>query len=254
MLHASVRAVGAVGGGPDQIHPALKDALTPDGTLIMYAGCPAYADEIGRGHLTQVQERELLEKFPTFDPFTARAQRENGTLVEFLRTYPGSTVNQHVTRFVVWGRRSSDLISNQPRNYAFGYGSVLDRFVNLDGKILLLGCDHDNVTFLHYAEHIVDIPGKRVVKFKVPVDENGTRVWREMEEFDSSGAGAHPNWPGRFFARLVDTYLRRIDNSGDHVGDAPAFLLDSRGLLEFALRVMKAMATDPGATIALLDA
>jgi aminoglycoside 3-N-acetyltransferase len=254
MLHASVRAVGAIAGGPDQIHLALKDALSSEGTLIMYASCPAYVDEIGRGHLTQDQERELLEKLPTFDPFTARAQRENGTLVEFLRTYPGSMVNQHVTRFVVWGRRASDLISNQPRNYAFGRGSVLDRFVNLDGRILLLGCDHDNVTFLHYAEHVVDIPGKRVVKFKVPVDENGTRVWREMEEFDSSGAGAHPNWPDRFFARLVDTYLRRIDSPGDHVGDAPAFLLDSRGLLEFALRVMKAMATEPDAAMALLDA
>jgi aminoglycoside N3'-acetyltransferase len=28
MLHASVRAVGEVAGGPDQIHLALKDALT----------------------------------------------------------------------------------------------------------------------------------------------------------------------------------------------------------------------------------
>jgi aminoglycoside 3-N-acetyltransferase len=254
MLHASVRAVGAVAGGPDQIHLALKDALSSAGTLILYASCPAYVDEVGRGHLTKDQERELLEKLPAFDPFTARAQRENGTLVEFLRTYPGSTVNEHVTRFVVWGGRASDLISNQPRDYAFGYGSVLDRFVNLDGKILLLGCDHDNVTFLHYAEHIVDVPGKRVVKFKVPIDENGTREWRAMEEFDSSGAGAHPNWPDRFFARLVDTYLRRIDNPGGHVGDARAFLLDSRGLLEFALRVMKAMATDPGTAMALLDA
>jgi aminoglycoside 3-N-acetyltransferase len=140
-----------------------------------------------------------------------------------------------------------------PWNYTFGRGSVLDRFVNLDGKILLLGCDHDNVTFLHYVEHIVDIPGKRVVRVKVPVDENGARVWREAEKFDSSGAGVHPNWPDRFFARLVDTYLRRIDNSGNRVGDARAFLLESRGLLEFALPVMTAMATDPGAAMALLD-
>jgi aminoglycoside 3-N-acetyltransferase len=37
MLHASVRAVGEVAGGPDQIHLALKDALTDAGTLMMYA-------------------------------------------------------------------------------------------------------------------------------------------------------------------------------------------------------------------------
>jgi aminoglycoside 3-N-acetyltransferase len=37
MLHASVRAVGEVAGGPDQIHLALKSVLTPDGSLVMYA-------------------------------------------------------------------------------------------------------------------------------------------------------------------------------------------------------------------------
>ncbi|MCA1559773.1 MAG: AAC(3) family N-acetyltransferase [Acidobacteria bacterium] len=245
MLHASVRAVGDVAGGPDQIHLALKDALTSEGTLIMYASCPTYYDEVGRGHLSADQERELLEKLPAFDAFTARAQRENGVLVEFLRTSPGSTVNPHVARFVVWGKHASVLISGQPWDYAFGHGSVLDRFVTRDGKILLLGCDHDTVTFLHYAEHIVDIPDKRVAKYKVPVDEDGRRVWRDMEEFDTSGAGVHANWPDRFFSRIVDTYLARTNNVGGQVGDAQSFLLVSQGLLEFALPTMQAVARDP---------
>ena len=33
---------------------------------------------------------------------------------------------------------------------------TLERLLKLQGKILLLGCDHDAVTFLHYAEHIAD--------------------------------------------------------------------------------------------------
>ena len=52
MLHASVRSVGSVAGGPDVIHLALKDALTPEGTLLMYDSCPEYVDEVGRGNLT----------------------------------------------------------------------------------------------------------------------------------------------------------------------------------------------------------
>jgi aminoglycoside 3-N-acetyltransferase len=247
MLHASVRAVGEVAGGPDQIHLALKDALTEEGTLIMYASCPSYYDEVGRGHLSPDQEREILEKLPPFDPATARAQRDNGTLVEFFRTYPGCIVNAHVARFAVWGRNAGNLIAGQPWNYAFGHGSVLERFVERGGRILLLGCDHDTVTFLHYAEHIVDIPGKRVARFKVPVEENGGRVWRDMEEFDTSDAGAHPNWPSRFFARLVDGYLEQTGNAGGRVGNASSFLLDARGLLLFALPVMKAVAADPRA-------
>ena len=252
MAHASVRAVGEVAGGPDQIHLALKDAVTTDGTLMMYASCPDYYDEVARGHLTSDQERELIEKLPAFDPLTARAARDNGVLVEFLRTYPGSTVNAHVARFVVWGKHSADLIATQPWDYAFGLGSPLERLLELDGRILLLGCDHDTVTFLHYAEHVVDIPGKRVARYKVPVTENGTRVWRPMEEFDTSDAGAHPNWPSRFFARIADTYLARTANSGGRVGDAECFLLDARGLLQFALPVMTAIAADPAAAADLV--
>jgi aminoglycoside 3-N-acetyltransferase len=252
MLHASVRAVGEVAGGPDQIHLALKDALTADGTLIMYASCPSYVDEVGRGHLTAPQERELLEKLPAFDPRTARAQRDNGALVELFRTYPDSLVNPHVARFVVWGRQSAYLVSSQPWNYAFGRGSVLDRFVAVAGRILLLGCDHDAVTFLHYAEHILEAPGKRIARFKVPIDDRGVRVWREMEEFDTSDAGAHPNWPHHFFSRIVDTYLAQTANEGGRVGNASSFLLDAPGVLAFALRVMKAVAEDARAADALL--
>jgi len=254
MLHASVRAVGEVAGGPDQIHLALKQALTPSGTLMMYASCPDYYDEVGRGRLTVEREREILEKLPPFDPQTARSARDNGALVEFLRTYPGSQVNAHVARFVVWGRQADYLISEQPWNYAYGLGSPLDRFLKLDGKILLLGCDHDTVTFLHYAEHVVDIPDKRVVRMRVPVEEAGRRVWREMEEFDTSSRGVHPNWPDRFFAQLVDGLLAATGNRGSRVGNAESYLFRARDLLEFALPVMRAVAVDAGAAAKLIRA
>ena len=65
-----------------------------------------------------------------------------------------------------------------------------------------------------------------------------------MEEFDTSDAGAHPNWPDRFFARLVDTYLAHTGNRGGRVGDAQSFLIGSAGLLEFASGFMKAVAAD----------
>lgn len=244
MLHASVRAVGEVAGGPDQIHLALKDALTADGTLMMYAGCPRYYDEVGRGNLTPEEEREVLEKLPAFDPQTARSARDHGVLVEFLRTWPGTVINRHVTRFVFWGRHAERLLSPQPWNYAVGAGSAFERFLELDGRILLLGSDHDTVTFLHYAEHVADIPGKRVARYRVPVEENGRVVWRHQEEFDTSGQGVHPNWPDRFFAKLTDGYLAASDNRGRPVGNARSYLFPARELLAFALPLMMAVAAD----------
>lgn len=239
MVHASVRAVGEVAGGPDQIHLALKDALAATGTLVMYASSAIGYDDVGRGHLGPVQERELVDKQPAFDAGTVRSARDNGALVELFRTYPGSIVNDHVARFVVWGRQAAFLVSRQPWDFAFGRDSLLERFVELDGKILLLGCDHDNVTFLHYAEHILDVPGKRIATFDVPILENGRRVWKEMKEFDTSGTGAHPNWPERFFATIVNGYLAKTRNRGGRVGSAHAFLIDAKGLLPFALQEMR---------------
>lgn len=238
MLHASVRRVGPVVGGPDQIHLALKDALTDAGTLMMYASCPEHYDEIGRGHLSAAQERDLLDSLPPFDAATARSARDNGALVELLRTWPDSLVNDHVARFVVWGRHARDLIATQPWDWAFGHGSALERFVELDGRILMLGSDTDAVTFLHYAEHIVDVPDKRVARFKVPVLEDGRRVWRDMAEFDTSEP-AHASWPERLFGEIVEGYLEKTGSTGALVGDARSYLIDAGGLLAFALAVMK---------------
>jgi len=253
MLHASVRAVGEVAGGPDSIHLALKSALTSEGTLMMYASCPRYYDELGRGNLTVEQEREIREKLPAFDHLTARSARDNGTLVEFLRTYPDSRVNCHVARFVFWGKQTEHLMSSQPWNYAFGADSPLERFLILNGKIVLLGCDHDTVTFLHYVEHVVDIPGKRIACYQVPVMENGHRVWRAMEEFDTSGDGVHGNWPDRFFARIADSLLAKTGNNGVRVGEAMTYMLSARELLDFALPVMKAVAEDSLAAESLME-
>lgn len=190
MVHASVRAVGPIAGGPDQVHLAIKDALTDRGTMLMYAGCPDGYDDVGRGVYPGSHELELLDKMPAFDARTARAARDHA----------------------------------------------------LDGKILLIGCDHDQVTFLHYAEHIVNVPGSRIATFEVPVLDNGVRVWKEMKEIDTSGAGAHPNWPDRFFAQIVNAYLATTQNRGARVGHAHCFLFDAKGLLVLALDEMRAAA------------
>lgn len=248
MVHASIRAVGAIAGGPDVIHLALKDAITATGALMMYAGCPAEYDEVGRGRLDPEAEAELMEKLPSFDPETARCDRENGALVELFRTYPGSRVNPHVVRFVAWGAKTDRLFEEQPWNYAYGRGSALDKLKLLDGRILLLGCDHDTVTFLHHVEHVIDIDGRRVVRYRVPLEIDGQRVWREIEEFDTSSEGTHPHWTERFFAEIVDSYLTHTANAGGQVGDARCHLLQARGLAEFASNAMRAVASDRSAS------
>jgi aminoglycoside 3-N-acetyltransferase len=253
MVHASIRAVGAIAGGPDQIHLALGDAVGDTGSLFMYASCPDHYDQVGTGTLPADVEAHLIESLPPFDARTARAQPDNGALVELLRTWPGTATNDHVVRFVCRGPHAARLFETQPWDYAYGHGSPLARFVSLGGRILLLGSDHDAVTFLHYAEHVLDVPGKIVLRYQVPLLEAGRRRWRWVEEFDT-GERAHPHWPDRFFARLVDRFLERSGNAGGRIGDAAAHLLDASALLEFALEVMQQVAIDPAAADRCLPA
>jgi aminoglycoside 3-N-acetyltransferase len=242
MLHASVRAVGDVAGGPDHIHLALADALAPDGTLMMYVGCPDHYDNVGRGHLTAEQEAEILEKHPPFDPLTTRSARSHGILVECFRTFPGTLVNQHVARFAAAGSRAALLLADQPWDYPYGTDSPLGRLMTLDGRILLLGSDHDEVTFLHHVEQVVDFPGKKIARYQVPVQVDGATVWREMAEVNTAGDGAHPNWPERFFATIVDDYLAAVGNTGGYVGNAKSILFPVRDFFYFAGPVMRAVA------------
>ncbi|MGE3275099.1 MAG: AAC(3) family N-acetyltransferase [Vicinamibacterales bacterium] len=149
-------------------------------------------------------------------------------------------------------REPARLFETQPWDFAFGTDSALDRFLRLDGKILLLGSDHDAVTFLHYVEHVADFPDKRIARYKVPMLEGTRTVWRESAEVDTSDGGAHAHWPDRFFARIVDTYLSETRNGGALVGEAQSWLLPARGLFDFARPLMEAVARDPRAADRLL--
>lgn len=237
MLHASVRSVGGVAGGPDQIHLALHDAVGVGGTLLMYVGVASHFDDVGRGVLAAEQEREILEKHPPFDPLTTRSARSHGVLAEFFRTFPGTIVNPHPARFAAAGARAVHLLASHPWDFTYGIDSPLHRFRLAGGRILLLGSDHDEVTFLHHVEHTVDFPDKIVTRYKVPCAADGGIVWREVLEVDTNKA--HAQWPERFFARIVDGYLEASGHRGGRVGDAAAYLIDAPDLYDFAASIMQ---------------
>lgn len=243
MLHASVRRVGPAHGGPDEIHLAVMEAIAPGGTAMMVVGCPDGYDDVGRGILTEAQEAELLAHLPAFDPATARAQRALGAMAEFFRSWPGTVCSHHAgARMAARGARARWLVADQPWDFAFGRGSPLDKLCAAGGKLLLLGSDHDEVTLMHYVEHVADFPGKRVVRYRVPMPVGGKRTWVPCLEYDSGAAGVHPAWPDRFFALIVDDFI--AGNAGTaacslgKVGSADSVLMDAAALAAHATPIM----------------
>ncbi|MCW5715404.1 MAG: AAC(3) family N-acetyltransferase [Bauldia sp.] len=248
MIHASVRAIGPVFGGPDQIHLAVADAVGPEGGVLMYLSVPDGMDDIGRGVFPAEEEVAMRQNMPPFDPATARAARDHGVLAEFFRTWPGTIITPHPTRFGARGGKASALLADQPWDFALGAGSPLDHLCADGGKVLLLGSDHDAVTLLHYAEHIADFPDKIITRFEVPMLRDGERVWMPCLEVDSNRA--HASWPDRFFATIVDRFVEARVGAGEakvgRVGGAECVLLDAAALVAFAVPIMEAQAKSQG--------
>lgn len=223
MLHASMRAIGKTLGGPDQVHQAILETISPDGTLVLYIGCEPEFEAVGRGKLSQEEEKQILEKCPAFDPTISRARRDYGILAEFFRSWPGvKCSNNPGARIAAFGKQANYIVSNHPLNYGYGSGSPLAKLYENGGKILLLGSDLDQITLLHYAEHLAPIQNKRIKKFKVPLLRNNERVWIDIEEYDTSVGICE--WPNRFFEKIMRSYLQKNDIHSSRIGNAESYL------------------------------
>ncbi|WP_035914890.1 aminoglycoside 3-N-acetyltransferase [Legionella lansingensis] len=236
MVHASMRAIGKVLGGPDQVHQAIMDAISPGGTLMMYVGCEPEYEAVGRGKFTTDEENTIYQYCPAFNSATARASRDYGILAEFFRSWPGVICSSNPgARIAALGDKASWLVANHPLNYGYGSGSPLAKLYENQGKILILESDLDQVTILHYAEHIAPIKEKRIKRFKVPLIKDGQRVWFDIEEYDTS-VGIR-QWPERFFATIVEKFIEEYRLQAKRIGQAKSYLLDVKSLVDFAVPI-----------------
>ncbi len=237
MVHASLRAVGEILGGPDILIDALMETIGSAGNMMVYIGCQSPFDDIGRGLYTPEEEAFIMQNCPMFEAHKARASRDFGALAEIFRTHQGTVASQNPgCRMAALGSRADWIVSNHPLYYGFGKDTPFEKLCNMGGKVLLIGSDHDNVTLLHHAEVMAPIPNKRMLKIKVPVLHYGKFEWFEIEDFDSS-KGVR-DWPENFFAEIVRQFIDSSKITPGKVGQAETFVLDAKKLVDFAIHKM----------------
>ncbi|PCC75179.1 aminoglycoside 3-N-acetyltransferase [Nannocystis exedens] len=241
MVHASLRAVGPLLGGPDALIDGILAAVGEAGTMLVYLGCPSPYDDLGRGLYSPEDERFIEEHCPPFDPYLTRANREFGVLPEFFRGHPRVRCSANAgMRMAAVGARADFLTRDHGPNYGLGEGSPLARLCEIGGKVLLVGSDLDQVTLLHYAEAVAPIEGKRLAHVRVPVLQDGVRTWIEVEEFDTNNNVC--DWPDRFFGTIVERFIAAGLARSGAIGAAESHLLPARALVEFAVPIMTATA------------
>ncbi|MEV0492631.1 AAC(3) family N-acetyltransferase [Streptomyces atratus] len=185
LVHASMRAVGAVSGGAGAVIGALRDALGDDGTLVVPSFTPENSDTSPqyrnrvRG-LTGHAREAVRASMPPFDPATTAAP-SMGRLAETVRLAPGAARSCHPqTSFAALGPLAGKLVAHHRPDCHLGEDSPLACLYDVRAQVLLLGTGFDSCTAFHLGEYRVPTPPRRT--YRCVVTTRGRRHWWEYED------------------------------------------------------------------------
>ncbi|MGF6229396.1 aminoglycoside 3-N-acetyltransferase [Inquilinus ginsengisoli] len=234
MVHAALRSAGRILGGPDALIDALHDVLGPGGTILVYTDwSDDYHDLLDDDGTVPA---EIRDDIPPFDPAASRARRANGAIAELVRTRPGARRSANPgASFAAVGGRADWFTADHALDYGYGERSPFAKLVQARGKVLMLGAPLDAMSLLHHAEHLARIPGKRVVRYETPILVAGRKVWRRIEEFDTSDPVVD-GLPEGYFGTVVEDFLAAGGGIRGSIGDAPSVLVPAAEMTDFAVR------------------
>jgi aminoglycoside 3-N-acetyltransferase len=142
LVHSSLRSLGKLAGGAEEVVASLLDALGPDGTLLFPA--LSYAS--------------VTPAWPHFDVRATPACV--GALPEYFRTRKGTLRSLHPTHSVAGvGRLAEHLTRDHDLDTTpAGPHSPFARLPQVGGQILFLGCGLHPNTSMHAVEEQVEPP------------------------------------------------------------------------------------------------
>lgn len=240
MVHASLRAVGSVLGGPRAVVLALLDCLGRQGTLVMPAFTPTAADPAewwNRPAVPPEQHTFYRRHMLAFDAATTPS--EMGAISEAFRTWPGTLRSDHPTgSLCVLGPHGAELIAGHPLAMNEGPGTAYERLVALGAQVLLLGVGFESCTMMHHGESLSRSP--RRGRSRTLHLEEGRRVWRESRQMGMDA--------GLYFPALGEAFVAAGGAWRGKVGDATATITPAADLVAHVRDAFDAIYAPGGAT------
>lgn len=161
VVHTSFRAIRPVEGGVEGLIRALRTVLGAEGTLVM----PSMSS----------QDDEL------FDPALTDCS-DLGVVADTFWRQPGVLRSHSPHAFAAIGRYATVITAPHPADVPHGLDSPIGRVYALNGKVLLLGVEHDANTTIHLAESLASVRYRR--KKHVMISVNGQPTRLEYREID----------------------------------------------------------------------
>ncbi|MEU0702753.1 MULTISPECIES: AAC(3) family N-acetyltransferase [Streptomyces] len=231
LVHASLRTVGPVSGGPTTVVAALRRAVGRDGTLVVPSFTPENSDTspqyLARVRGLDAAARETVRSsMEPFDPALTPAPSV-GALAETVRRTADAERSAHPqTSFAALGPGAVKLLAGHRPDCHLGEDSPLARLYEADARVLLLGTGYAACTAFHLAEYRTPAPPRRT--YRCVVAPGGVRRWWEYEDvaLDDSDFGA--------LGAAFEEAAAPGDVRQALVGSAPCRLLRLRAAVDFA--------------------
>ncbi len=168
-VHASMKAVGPVVGGPRTIVDALLEAAGETGLVGMpgFSSDAYFPPNLDRSALTPQQVIQVESAVPGFD-VDKSPTAEMGIIAETFRTWPGTKRSSHPTLSICLnGLNAASFLEEHSLAWGTGehtpWGKLKDR---KPMKILLVGVGWNRCSALHTAETLAEHKRTKVRRFK----------------------------------------------------------------------------------------
>ncbi|MEM8789764.1 MAG: AAC(3) family N-acetyltransferase [Pseudomonadota bacterium] len=225
-VHASMRAIGGVVGGPRMVVQGLLDAVGPGGLV----GMPGFSNDayfpagLDRATLPADRVVQIEAAVPGFDPLRSPTAGM-GIIAETLRTWPGTRRSAHPAVSVCLnGANAQDYAARHSLDWATGPDSPLGRLCDRPSmKMLLVGVGWNRCSALHTAETLAATRRTKIRRMKL---SGPTDCWVESPDVADDLNRLFPQVGGAF-ERTGAVRIGRL-------GDAECKICDYRDLVFFA--------------------
>jgi len=231
VVHSGFRSLEPVDGGPAAVVEALREAVGPEGTLLMPTFTTQLIDPATWPVPPSPEERErLMAQMQLYDPAKSPPHKMGAVATALWRT-PGARRSLHpITSWTAIGPLAEALTADHPREDPEGRHGPVGRAWERDARVLLLGVDHDANTTIHLAESLLDMPHLYALPDCYPERAaDGAIVWRPVTKTTKCSDGFVGIGPRLEAAGAV----RR-----GQVGQAPCMLLRSREIVRVAVELL----------------
>lgn len=191
MVHSSLRSLGYVVNGANDVIDALLEIVGEEGILMMPSHTGDKTDPADWKNPPVPAEWVpiIRDSMKPFDPKTTPI-RGRGNIPDTLLLYDGVFRSSHpIESVIAKGKRAKEFVESHPLNQSEGIESPIGKLYQNDGYVLLIGVDLSSNTSLHLAEYIVDVPYLKTANVKALVTEGKNRQFVRLERYPESSKG-----------------------------------------------------------------